>query len=1159
MTRTPGRAYPQTGVGAFTVRQRAAVDAADAAQGTPDLTSKQQSAKLGDPIPIVFCARSGGIGGCWISPPATFARFENDANDTLTVWYHLVVSDGEILGISTVWQGDQLRAGPGAVSTPERPVATVSREYDRRAGSWRPGKEVAQNWIYYTTVTTTEVKGAAIAHEDDIEKARARIQLTSKSNYVTRYDCTVEMIDWDGRIPVQVLNGIVDKWTTTTYAAGQPYRNLGDWSYSRERSIEEKRIELEHVEDVYWKGFYIGGCTYRCTITEEGTDPARIYRLPEYTGDGRGDYSGLSTVSFSDIYPIGNDTWDQQIHIFVENGLEVPYLLQPGEGPSNMMPELALYLLRRRMTDDQLDVASFTDAVRFNSQNGLLFNGVLAVPANVRDWLHRIAPFYLLRVINRGGQIGLRPALPTDGDGNIDQGAVSPVMTFTEDDILPGSFRLEMIGAGDRKPFIAQMIWRDQPLDQIGMPRMVEVRRDDTPDDAPVEQFDLVEFCCTEDHAVKAAIYQHARRHHINHRLSIDVLPSADVAALVTGDVVRVTLQRMVTGITVGVTVHDFFYELDSVSASDDGITTLQLTHYPVTGEQQSVYALEVARGASVREGFDWAESPAEFGQTLDEGAVSAVENLDDVKGPPNPYQGTASMSYTFDAVGDQMIVRVCMDKPVQSMDMGIRLSSQLIAFNNQRINIPIGQTCGEITIDNPGLTSEPAVIGMDGVNGGGFVNPDISDTIEVSAPDTVNAGMVWLKLNRAGGDVFPDVNTTAYPLAQYGYMPSPDAAIGSDDKLRFTVFSGDGKQSVDSFLSFPGYKAFENIAIPTPPPLFINTDTAGSQGWCRALVLPVGNGTAIVVVVGTCSSMKAWQWEDVPDPEVAEEHTFGPVQDAKAFLVTHTTCAEVDVPDDFLSHINNVIPIGDWAGRQPWKTGVDVPGPSDTSGPYWYTRGSGARSRITLDILKAAGTAYGMMRSTMEASDESYWMDMDTHCVASPAIYDYLLRPLDVADAFTPAVPIENIEFQTPSTVKAALESIASPAPIPDAFVTPDVRPGAGGFQVLTDKIIDGTDADYPYDVTGLYNDVDGLITDVKFARLPVDPPNAWLGTTVAQDAAWEDAGTLAFADESTRIGTPVTFDNSMILITHWDWGQPTYCRNQLLALGFTEEDLTP
>ena len=98
------------------------------ASGVDNLDQQQRGAVIGEPIPIVFCRRTGGTGGVLISPPATEARFEDDASSNITASYHLVLSEGLIdsIQVRDVFQ----RACR---------VGSFTQTYDRRAGTFVAG------------------------------------------------------------------------------------------------------------------------------------------------------------------------------------------------------------------------------------------------------------------------------------------------------------------------------------------------------------------------------------------------------------------------------------------------------------------------------------------------------------------------------------------------------------------------------------------------------------------------------------------------------------------------------------------------------------------------------------------------------------------------------------------------------------------------------------------------------------------------------------------------------------------------------------------------------------------------------------------------------------------------------------------------------------
>ena len=112
-----------------------------AAEGNTQLDAPQRAAVLGEPVPVVFCRRdeAGGTGGVLVSPPATEARFSNDASNAVTASYHLVLSEGLIGSI-------QVRD----VFQRSCRVGSHTQTYNRRAGSWTPGNFITAQAGYTT-------------------------------------------------------------------------------------------------------------------------------------------------------------------------------------------------------------------------------------------------------------------------------------------------------------------------------------------------------------------------------------------------------------------------------------------------------------------------------------------------------------------------------------------------------------------------------------------------------------------------------------------------------------------------------------------------------------------------------------------------------------------------------------------------------------------------------------------------------------------------------------------------------------------------------------------------------------------------------------------------------------------------------------------------
>ena len=103
------------------------------ATASSSLDVDQRSIDIGEPVPIVFARRRNDAGGILISPGATEARFENDASNNVTAYYHLVLSEGRVDSIPVK---DVLQRSCR--------VGSHTQTYDRRAGTWLPGNYIIE-------------------------------------------------------------------------------------------------------------------------------------------------------------------------------------------------------------------------------------------------------------------------------------------------------------------------------------------------------------------------------------------------------------------------------------------------------------------------------------------------------------------------------------------------------------------------------------------------------------------------------------------------------------------------------------------------------------------------------------------------------------------------------------------------------------------------------------------------------------------------------------------------------------------------------------------------------------------------------------------------------------------------------------------------------
>ena len=317
------------------------------------------------------------------------------------------------------------------------------------------------------------------------------------------------------------------------------------------------------------------------------------WNCPYYCGTD-GSYSGLTTLSYENTHADADDTWDKQVHVFVRGGMHVTRILDDVTGPSNNVVDLALYLIREssRFPESLLDLTAMEAAATFCQENGLFYNGEFKDSSNLETWLEEISPYFLLRVSDENGKKGLKPRIPTNVDGTINTGEIAFEYTFTEEHVLPGGFSIQYIPLEDRKPINAQMLWRQQPDNDIGFPRSLEVRMQGLAADGPFEQFDMTQFCASENHAAKVGAYKVAVREYVTHILSLQLKPDAYNATVTTGDIVRVRLRRETAVGTVD--YHDYLYEVERIGKNVSGVVDMDLVHFPVNSNGSSLVALAV-------------------------------------------------------------------------------------------------------------------------------------------------------------------------------------------------------------------------------------------------------------------------------------------------------------------------------------------------------------------------------------------------------------------------------------------------------------------------------------------------------------------------------------------------------------------------------------
>ena len=227
-------------------------------------------------------------------------------------------------------------------------------------------------------------------------------------------------------------------------------------------------------------------------------------------------------------------------------------------GPSNLFTDLVYFLLTDQragaggllgMDRDNAYLVDKNDLVetsKFLVTQKLFFNGPIVERTNLRQFISDIAPYFLCNFIISDGKFSLKPAVPVEPGGGIDTGAVQVDQLFTAGNIIEDSYKLEYLGAEERRAFKAVVRYRQERKNKLPEEQVVEVRNVDSTGDfdspgvssPPTEQFDLTQFCTSKDHAVKVAKYFLALRAYVTHTISFST--TAEGLSIQAGSYIKV-------------------------------------------------------------------------------------------------------------------------------------------------------------------------------------------------------------------------------------------------------------------------------------------------------------------------------------------------------------------------------------------------------------------------------------------------------------------------------------------------------------------------------------------------------------------------------------------------------------------------------------------
>lgn len=209
-----------------------------------------------------------------------------------------------------------------------------------------------------------------------------------------------------------------------------------------------------------------------------------------------------------------------------------------GINNSNSFPELVLYMLQKvnGISSQLIDTASFAAASSYCNSRGLFFDGVIADRVSLRQYIADTAPFFLLNFVIANGKFSLMPAIPPSGTPAISN-------LFTAGNIIENSFSVDYLAADQRRDFQALVTYRTHfAKNELPVRRTYRARFADVPTSAPIETFDISQFCTSRNHAAQVANYFLSIRRRVTHAVKFKT--AHEGAGIAPGSYIRVALEQ---------------------------------------------------------------------------------------------------------------------------------------------------------------------------------------------------------------------------------------------------------------------------------------------------------------------------------------------------------------------------------------------------------------------------------------------------------------------------------------------------------------------------------------------------------------------------------------------------------------------------------------
>jgi hypothetical protein len=340
-----------------------------------NLEADQRSVDIGEPVPIVFARWRNDAGGILVSPGATEARFENDNQNNVTAYYHLVVSEGQIdpIPVKDVFQ-QACRVGSHA------------QTYNRRAGTWEPGN--------YTRQVGSYQRPAASYHCGSIGQYPNMSTVSFQVQVPNGFD------QWKRQVHLFIRGGMhVTRLYDSTTGPSDNFADLVYWMLSNSGRVPSTLIDTTSLAAAA-TFLEVNGLTCNCWLTESRnyadliSSWAPLFLLAQSNVDGKRGLRPLLPVNGDGTINTGAIDWE---YVFTEDTIlpgtfEIDYATY-----ATRQPFVAQIIWRQELGDDAAVIRTSEVRISGTAETGPYESHDLSAFCTSEDHAIKVGAYILLR------------------------------------------------------------------------------------------------------------------------------------------------------------------------------------------------------------------------------------------------------------------------------------------------------------------------------------------------------------------------------------------------------------------------------------------------------------------------------------------------------------------------------------------------------------------------------------------------------------------------------------------------------------------------------------------------------------------------------------------------------------------------------------------